>query len=260
MKNSVIRERTWVYLTLLSGTFLAWIPLLGRSLPVADDFAYMGLVDHGGIPGYIHSLGFWRILGQYLPVWLFLRASSNYPILVLLTHLLAATLLFHVCQSLFGGIRLPLIAALVFAMFPFGYQAQTWLVAYNYVFAVPFFLANILLLATHEESGWPLSVLFFMSSSLALLSAFGNECLLFASMFSGSLVFIEVPTGAARIERGIREKVFLASAPFAGCIAWLALYYGFIGKDVPKHITAIHPQSIIGVYYRQYSLLGPVTA
>ena len=251
------RETAWVYLTLISGTFLAWIPLMGRSLPVADDFFFMRLIGHGGLPGYIHWLGFWRPLGQYLPFWLFLKNSSYHPIPVLLTHLLATILLFHVCQPLFGGIRLPLLAALVFAMFPFGYEAQTLIVNYNYVIPVPFFLANILLLARHEELDWPISVLFFISSALAILTALGHECLFFASIFSGLFALIEAPTGAVRVRRLLGGKGFLTLAPLTGCVVWLAMYYAFPGKVTPEHIhiTKIHPQSILAVYYRQYSLL-----
>ncbi len=234
---------------------MAWIPLIGRSLPVADDFRFMRLVADGGLPGYLHSLGLWRPLGDYLPIWLFLQNPSYHPVLVLLTHLLAAILLFHVCQFLFGGVRLPLLAALVFAMFPFGYEAQTWIITYNYVIPVPFFLANLLLLARHEELDWPIPILFVTSSALAFFTALSNECLFFASILSGLFALIEAPTGTGRVRKLLGGKGFLTLAPLTGCVVWLALYYTFLGKDIPKHITQLHPQSILSVYYRQYSLL-----
>jgi hypothetical protein len=140
-------------------------------------------------------------------------------------------------------------------MFPFGFEAQTWIAAYDYVFALPFFLANLLILARHEELDWPISVLFFISSALAVLTALGNECLFFASIFSGLFALIETPTGTGRVRRLLGGKGFLTLAPLTGCVVWLAMYYAFIGKDTPKHITEIHPQSILSVYYRQYSLL-----
>jgi hypothetical protein len=255
MSSSINRDTAWVYLTLISGTFLAWIPLIGRSLPVADDFAIMRRVAHGGLPGYLHSLGLWRPLGHYLPIWLFLQNPSYHPVVVLLTHLLATILLFHVCQSLFGGIRLPLLAALVFAMFPFGYEAQTWIITYNYVIVVPFFLANLLLLTRHKELNWPISGLFVISSALAVLTALSNECLFFASILSGFFALIEAPTGTVRVRTLVGGKGFLTLAPLTGCLVWLAMYYAFLGRDIPKHITHIHAQSILSVYYRQYSLL-----
>ena len=89
-----------VYLTLAAGMLLAWLPLFGRSLPFSDDFDFMSVISEGGIPGYLRWLGFFRPLGQYLPVWLFLENRGFHPILVLSTHLISGILLFHVCRSL----------------------------------------------------------------------------------------------------------------------------------------------------------------
>src|SRR5687768_354693 len=103
----VLNGNTWPYLVLTSGTLLAWLPLLGRTSPVADDFPLMTLIKSGGLFGYLRSFGLWRPLGQYLPIYLFLKNPLYHPVLVLCTHLVAVLLLFRVCQSLFGGIRLP---------------------------------------------------------------------------------------------------------------------------------------------------------
>ena len=251
----VIRVNAWVYLTLITGVFFAWLPLLGRSLPVADDFAFMRLIDQRGIAGYVHSFGFYRPLGHYLPIWIFLKNPIYHPVLVVLTHLLSAGLLFHVCQSLFGGIRLPLAAALIFAMFPFGYEAMTWVCAYNYVISVPFFLANLLLLTKHPQLDLPTPALFCLSSLLALLTALGNESLLFATVFSGLFVWMKAPAGIFRISSLIRGRWLLSCAPLAGCVLWVVLFETFKGADLPKHISVVHPATIFSVYYREYSLL-----
>lgn len=251
----VIRENFWVYLSLAAGTLLSWLPLLGHSLPVADDFAYMRVVNDGGVSGYIHVYGFFRPLGQFLPIWLLLKNPCYPPVLVLLTHLLAVFLFYHLCRLLFGGVRLAVSAALVFAMFPFGYEALTAVINCNYVLPVPFFLANLLLLTNHAKLNWPTPVLFCLSSLLALLTALSNECLFFVTIFSGCFVWINAPKGSLCIARLVRGRGLLTWAPLVGCIVWLALYYGFPGSDIQKQITVMHPASVLSVWFRQYSLL-----
>jgi hypothetical protein len=140
-------------------------------------------------------------------------------------------------------------------MFPFGYEALTLICTYNYAVPVPFFLANLLLLARNQESGWPISLLFVISSALALLTALGHEAFFFQTIFSGLFALIEPRISTVRVRRPLTEKGFLALAPLLGCAIWVALYYAFLGRDIPKQITNMHLLSILSVYYRQYSLL-----
>jgi hypothetical protein len=246
----------WVYLTLTAAVLLSWLPLLRRTLLVADDFFVVRMISSS-----THLLpdGPWRPLG-ILPYWLFSANPAYPPVLTLLTHLLSTVLLFHVCQSLFHGIRLPLTAALVFAMFPFGYQAMAWMSAYNFVIPVVFFLANILLLSSPQaQSRWPLPAMFALSSLLALLTCFSNECLFFAVAFSGFFVFIGAPPDAFRSFKAFvlaaGNRGLLAMAPPAGSLVWAVLYHAFKGPSPTKTITRIHLISILSVYFRQYSLL-----
>lgn len=251
----------WIYLTLCAGTFAAWIPLLRHALPVADDFYYIALVKHGA---YLQSLGYWRLLGQWIPLWLFL-VNPIYPtIAALLTQLLNAILLFHLCRSLFGGIRLPLAASLAFSMTPVGYQAMTWMIDYAYVIAVTFFLANILLLVSvHSESHRPASLVVALSALLALLTCLGNECLFFAVACSGLFALLEVSpdTVPGKSIAAMGRRWLLALAPAAGCLLWVVLYYTFKGQDraAMERVTHIHPMAILSVYLRQYSALDVLT-
>jgi hypothetical protein len=240
---------------LIGATLLTWIPLLGRSLPVADDFGLMQLVSHGGIHGYIRSLGFWRPIGQYLPIYALLRDPRYHPILVISTHLLVVVLFYHLCASLFGGVKLPLVAALLFATSPFGFEAMTWVITYNYVIPVLFFVTNLLLLAKHEASSWPTIVLFGISALLALLTALSNECLFFASACSGTIAFVSSSTGNFRSDKFIKRSSLLALAPAVGCALWIGLFFGFKGSEPVKQVAALHPLSILSVWCRQYSLL-----
>jgi hypothetical protein len=248
-----LRTNLWVYLVLTSGTLLSWVPLFGHYYPVADDFAFLQLGNGCGFSGVFHQFGFWRLLPNYL-TWIVLRNPNFHPVLVLATHLLAVILLFHVCRSLFGGVRLPLFAALVFAMFPFGYQALVWVCACQYILAVLFFLANLLLLTNHTRINWPTPTLFVVSAFLALLTVLSNECLFFSAILSGCFVWNGSPRGALRIPGLVRGRGVLTWAPLVGCAIWVALFYSFKGSVTPKHITEIRPASILGVYFRQYSL------
>jgi hypothetical protein len=262
--RQVVNQNIWAYLVLTSGTLLAWLPLLGRSLPVADDFPLMSLIQSGGLLGYVRSLGFWRPLGQYLPIYLFLKNPLYHPLLVVCTHLLAVLLLFNVCQSLFGGIRLPLVASLIFATFPFGYEALTWVITYNYLLPVPLFLTALLLLVDQHKWRCPSVALFCVISILALFTVLANESLLFVTALSGGFVWLEQRSDS--FPTFDRRRLLLASAPSFGCVMWLILFYAFKGADIPKHVTNIHIPTLLSVYYRQYSLfdvflplLSPVT-
>jgi hypothetical protein len=254
--NSKARQDAlWAYLTLTAGTLLAWMPLLRRSLPVADDFYVINLINSSA---QILPDGPWRPLG-ILSFWSF-RASPIYPTaLALITHLASVILLFLVCRLLFLGIRLPLAAALIFAMFPFGYEAMTWMSAYNFVIPVVFFLANLLLLYSPQAwSNRPIAAPFVLSSLLALLTCFSNECLFFATAFSGAFALIQTPPGSLRsfqAFKNVGRQGWLAAAPSTGCLLWVVLYHAFKGPNPTKNITIIHPISILAVYVRQYSLL-----
>jgi hypothetical protein len=243
-----------VYLTLAAGMLLAWLPLFGRSLPFSDDFDFMSVISEGGIPGYLRWLGFFRPLGQYLPVWLFLENRGFHPILVLSTHLISGILLFHVCRSLYGGIRLPVAVALVFLMFPFGYEAMVWIANYSYVLAPMFLLANLLLLLEHTKRNWPASVTFCLSAGLALLTSLSHEILFFATVFSGLFACIDARTGRFRSLKSIRGGWWLPFAPIVGCGLWAVAYYSVVGQSRPKRITGLHLQTIVSVSFRQYSL------
>ncbi len=250
----IIQGNFLAYLTLTAGMLLAWLPLFGRSLPFSDDFDFMRVISRGGFSGYMHWLGFFRVLGQYLPVSLFLRNSWSHPILVLSTHLISGILLFHVCRSLFGGIRLPVAAALVFLMFPFGYEAMVWIANYSYALAPLFFLANLLLLLEHAKLNWPAPAIFSLSAILALLTGLSHEILLFATAFSGLFACIDPSTGKFRSLRDLRREWLLPLAPALGCALWAGAYYGFGAQSRPKQITGLHLPTILSVWFRQYSL------
>jgi len=243
-----------VYLTLIAGTLLAWLPLLGASLPVNDDFTFLTVIQKEGLAGYLRVYGFWRPLGQYPQLWLFLKNPAYHPLLVVTTHLIVVLLFFHLCRSLFGGVRLPLGAALVVAMVPLSYEAFTWIITYNYIVPMVFFLANLLLLIGHDRFKGPLPLKFCLSALLSLLAVLGNECVFFASAVCGLFALVEAaasPRGAAFS----RAQGWLALAPLAGCLVWMGLFYAFPGPGMPKRVTSIHLFSVFGVYLRQYSLL-----
>ena len=257
-------QRNWAYVILTSGTLLAWFPLLGASLPVADDFPFMAIIKNGGLFGYLRSFGLWRPLGQYLPIRLFLENPLYHPVLVLCTHLAAVVLLFHVCQSLFGGIRLPIVASLIFALFPFGYEALTWVITYNYILPVPLFLTGLLILIDQHKRRCSTAALFCLIFILSLLTVLTNECLLFVTAASGAFVWVK--QSGEWLPRFDRRRLLLTLAPGLGCAVWLGLFYAFPGADTPKHVTSIHIPTLLSVYYRQYSLfdvfvplLNPVT-
>jgi hypothetical protein len=169
-------------------------------------------------------------------------------------HLAAVFLFFHLCRLLFGGIKLPVAAALLFGMAPFGYEAQTWMIAYCYVIAVGLFLANLLLLAHQTEIKWPTPALFCLSAFFALLTGLSNECLFFSTIFSGCFVWIKTPKGSLRLASMVRGRGLLTWAPLAGCSMWLVLYYAFKGSDMQKQITAMHLPTLLGFWLKQYSL------
>ena len=249
-------ERCVVYLTLIAGILLAWLPLLGRTLAVADDFDFVCVIRQGGPMSYFHAFGFWRPLGHYLPIWVFMQNPAVHPLLVLATHGTVVILFFHVCRALFGGLRLPFGAALAVAMAPCAFEAFNWTIAYNNITPVPFFLANLLLLIYCGKSGRSPFLLFGLSALLALLSVLGHECLFFAVAFSGLFALIEPvePLSSSR-KKDLRSHGWLVLAPGIGCAVWVVLFYTFPGPSVPKHIEAIHPMSLVSVYARQYSLL-----
>jgi hypothetical protein len=251
---ATVRGNIWVYLTLAAGTLLSWLPLLGPNSLFADDNMYVRVISHGGVAGYIHSFGFWRMAGVIPQVWLFSKSPCYPPVVVLLAHLAAVFLFFHLCRMLFGGIKLPVAAALVFGMFPFAYEAQTWMIAYCYVVAVVFFLANLLLLANHTEIKWPTPVFFCLSSIIALFTALSNECLFFATIFSGCFVWIRAPKGSLRVAAMLRGRGLLTWAPLVGCLVWLVLYYSFKGADMQKQITVMHLPTVLGMWFKQRTL------
>lgn len=221
-------------LALVFAVLLAWLPMLGSAIPVADDYAYFQL-SSGGLSAYLRVVGAWRPLGAHLPAALWHIHPALPVAFILLIHVIASLLLYHAARCLMGGCRLPLVLALIFGTFPFGYQALLWVIASNYLIAVAFFLANVVLL----QSAKPRPRTIGLSAGLALASALSNECLLLSTVVAGALA---LPRSRA-----------LALAPATGSIIWLALYW--LGGSSSGRIINFNQNVIISTYWHQYSLL-----
>ncbi|HVU32255.1 MAG TPA: hypothetical protein VHE61_02395 [Opitutaceae bacterium] len=242
----------WSYLSLASVTMLSWVPLVWHHVPVADDFAFMELVRDGGLTGYLARCGVWRPLGQYIPTAVLLRSADLVPVLVLGTHIVNTLLFFAVSRRLFDGLKLPFFVALVFGIFPFGYQAQTCMINYNYLLPVTFFLGNVLLLtalrSTRLTTGW----VFLASCLLCLGAMLSNECLFFSTIASG--LFAWTASSPPSFTASFRGRAILAYAPLLSAGIWVVSYWILKAEGVPK-TPAFHAATIVSVYARQYSLL-----
>lgn len=226
-----------VQTALVSSLLLAWLPLLGHTWLVADDFAYIRLSE-GGWSAYVAALGAWRPLGQHVPAMAYLFHPAAPAILALFTHVAATLLLFHVSRALFNGMWLPFSLALVFGVFPFGYEALVWLIAYNFMLPVALFLANFWIILKAE----PKPIVYVASAMLALGSALGNEALFFASIVCG--VF------------ALPRSRCLALAPLAGCTVWFILHwYGQQQSADPGRTPTFNAYALVSTYWHQYSLL-----
>jgi hypothetical protein len=253
-------NRLWIYLTLSSGMILSWLPLFGQRLPFADDYAIMHLIDKGGLIGYFNSWGFWRPLGHIPPIWLLLRHPFYTPLLVLFTLMVGVLLLFELSRTLFGGIRLPLVAALTFAMFPFGFQAMAWTCTFNYIAPTTLLLANLLILANYDKVRLSLPLLFGVIVLLSVLTNLGSEIFFFTTAFSGCLIWVLSRETQWSLKKLFHGKHSLAFAPVTGCIIWYTIYSLFKGQDVPKHITTLHWASILSPYFKERSMFDTFSA
>jgi len=241
---------------LILSVLIAWLPLLGTYLPVADDYEHIRIIRESGWAGYFHNFGFWRPLGQWLPVMLFVWNPLLPPILALSCHIASTLILFFVCRKMFGGIALPLYAASVFGVLPVAYEAQTWLLANNYLLAIPCFLLTLFLLVHESRRAASRGVIFAGIFGLAFLTNLTNESLFFSVISAGTIVW------CYRTQKQGSSNwpaIGLAGAPLLGCTCWFLLEHIYRGASMPKQM-AFHLPSVVAVYFRQTSLLDPFQA
>lgn len=240
------------YILLLAGTLFAWLPLLGNTALVADDFIYTGVLSKSGVMSFITKYGIWR-LSAIPAFYLHLANPGFYPLLVLATHLASVLLLYAVVLRLYGRLTFALLAGLAFGMIPFGYQALTWLCVYPYVIAMTLFLLHFLALLRAEHRIPSSKARFLASTLMAFVTVLSNECLFFPVALLGLVECLDRSHGSARIDRSFVKWTPLMLAPSAGCLVWAALYYSFPGWAMQKHV-AINPNALISVYFHMYSL------
>ena len=211
---------------------------------MGDDFHFaLWLMEHG-VSVYFHENGVWRILGHELGNAATLANPMLPGIVSISTHWIATLLFFAVLRQLLDSEPLALLLALVFGVFPWGDTALMWACEFTYLLSTTLFLAVLCLLfrafPLKASVAAPLCVL------CAALSLFAHECLFFALVISGAVVFLRKDGFSAR------ERLPMAMAPLIGCGIWWTLYKIFPGRIPPEHIK-IQPRTLLSGVYYQYT-------
>jgi len=234
----------WTFLLL--ATLAAWFPICRPYLRMADDFHFAGWLLTGGPMVYFHEDGIWRMLGHELANGATLINPVLQGVLALCTHCVATLLLFVALRRLLVSEFLPLVLALVFAVFPWGGTALLWASGYTYVLGTALFLAAICVLLR----AFPLknSVAVALCIACSALSLFAHEALFFALLISGGFVLLREDASNGK------GRLALAAAPVAGCFIWWSLYKVFPGRMPTEHIK-LNPRTLLSGVYYQYTNL-----
>ncbi|HSI63468.1 MAG TPA: hypothetical protein VLE43_10125 [Candidatus Saccharimonadia bacterium] len=248
-----------------AAVLVAWASMIKPFDRFADDFVFVQLiVDHGWL-GFGKTFGFWRPLGVSLPIWFYQVHPILAPILAVATHLMNCLLMLRAFHLTLGRGRLPFLLVLVFAVFPFGKGAMTWMAAYNYVLVTTGFWLLVLALL---ESGRALrktglssggvSMRCLVSYVLTFLTLLGNEVLIFSMVALPLLLWMdeERPLRALFRRDSWRQWMVVASVA-AGILTWGVLMK--VASTLPKE-AGVNLSTMLGFWFRQYTLADELLA
>jgi hypothetical protein len=220
-------------LLLGASVFLAWLPSIRSYQPLADDYAEIVWYREGV---YFKTLGVWRILGHVTP---YLTTTINpyfHSLLAITLHVTTTILLYEVFKKQ-AAEHSALSLALVFGVFPWGFEAVLWCSTLHVVASLLLFALNLLILTRNGKSTFLLS--FFITLALYLT----NDYLIFATMVSGLALCLSA-----------RRWKYTALAPLlSGCL-YLILY-----KCFSQHLVAAYRpstlklSSLLSVYFYQWT-------
>jgi len=211
---------------------------------VADDFHFAGWLLSGGLGIYFRADGIWRMIGHELGNGATLVNPVLQGILALCTHCVGSLLLFAALRRILVSEFLPLVLALVFAIFPWGATVMTFASGYTYLLGTTLFLAALcVLLGVFHLNG---SAAVGVCIAFSALSLFAHEALFFALLISGGFVLLREDTS------GRNQRLALAAAPVVGCFIWWSLYKAFPGRMPTEHIK-LNPRTLLSGIYYQYT-------
>ena len=192
-KNTLlIRFSRSPYLILILACLLAWMPLLREYRLLADDYT-LKILSQFGIQTYLSTWlaaeGVWRILGCLI-IGILLNLYPLIPPLIILTcHIISGLLLYYTCCNLFRFNKiLSLSLSLIHCVFPFSYQALTWVSGSQIILAtICFQILLVLFLNPLITDKFTKLQKFIVGFSLVFFAQLVQENLIF------SFIFVSIP-------------------------------------------------------------------
>lgn len=245
---------TLPYLVIALAGSLAWFPLLGPYIPVADDIyhsAFWG--SHAALAHWFQTQGVWRIVGTPITVAAITYHSLLYHALAVCTHLLAACFFFRVCWLLLGSVTVSLVLALIVVAFPWGYGAVVLAGAYPFVLATAMFWANLLILFRYSNCVGQQMTAFLISYGLTVSALLIQESLTFSFMASGAILWVTSGEfSLSRLKKQMASR-FAGWGPMLAGLTYIGLYQLFRTSVMTKKIPPFNARSILSTYYYQWS-------
>jgi hypothetical protein len=241
----------------------AWIGQSFYYIPIADDFAFRKMFEHGlwntvwdwyGKTGIRRSFGFWSnapICAS--PEWL-----TN-SILILLNYI-STILVFFVTLKITRVNSISYLAALIAGVFPFGYGAITWACGSYTITISILFLAGLLFLLHYGAGGiqaqW---VAIILSSICFFLCCICGEHYVFAIALTGVLALSTTDEGVTL--RGLFRPWVLAPAAVTALYIVLVIFTksspGLMDSEWRESSlrNSFNPRTLLSVWFYQWQHL-----
>lgn len=227
---------------------LAWFPILGGYPNVADEHAFRAIA-HGGMEALIANAaqyGIWRSIG--VPIQ---AAAAAYPAVVpwvaISIHAGVCLLIFHLALALGAGRAVAVGAALVFGIYPFGYQCLTNTMCLTMMISTALLLGWLYLLMRERPRPGAVAMA-VIGAVTAFVAGCIYESLVFCFAVSGPAVFL-----IRDWRRGCDRRLGLAAMGSAmGAGLYLVLYKLLPGADRPLS-PVFNPESLLGAWWWQWS-------
>ncbi len=246
----------WLWAVLAAVTAIAWFPVIQPITPVAEDRLIFDFYADGYFQGLARALewqGVWRIFGFSLVGWAERFHPLGLPLLAVMTHFANVCVFAAVSFRLLGDYRVGTGLALLLAALPVGYQVLAWAVCFPFALASLFFWVQLYVTIRYCDQRALQKPLFPIVAGLTLIGALSNECLLGASLATGSWLWLRNKPFALSNLLGNMRTYYAGWAPFLGAAVYVAGYYAFRADYVMKTPGAFNPRSLLSAYYHTLS-------
>ncbi|HPA20665.1 MAG TPA: hypothetical protein PLU30_23150 [Verrucomicrobiae bacterium] len=230
---------------------LAWFPILKGYPLVADEYTFRALGEGGlaGVVRLVKDMGIWRSLGMPIQAVAAMHPAVV-PWVAIVMHVAVCLLLFRLVQLFGADHGIARVAALLFGVFPFGYQCLV------NTMCIPMMLTTGLLLGwmwllMEEPSRCGPAAMACLGAAVGFVSGCVYESLVFCFAASGIVAFLVRHELDVR-RPGLRGHIWAAVGAMVGAGLYLALYRLVPGPARPLS-PVFNPESLLGAWWWQWS-------